>query len=52
MMYSMLWRKLRGTFIQKILQLALLAVVALALMYFFVFPWLDTVVFPETDTQI
>ncbi len=52
MMYSMLWRKLRGTFIQKVLQLALLGVVALALMYFFVFPWLDTVIFPETETQI
>jgi hypothetical protein len=37
---------------QKILQAALLTAVALAAMYFFVFPWLDEVVFPETNTDI
>jgi hypothetical protein len=52
MMYSWLWRKLPGTRVQKILQVALLSVVALALMYFFVFPFLDVVIFPESDTQI
>jgi hypothetical protein len=37
---------------QKILQAALLTAVALAAMCFFVFPWLDEVVFPETNTDI
>jgi len=51
-MYSWLWRKLPGSRMQKILQAALLTAVALAAMYFFVFPWLDEVVFPETNTDI
>jgi hypothetical protein len=51
-MYSWLWRKLPGNRIQKILQVALITVVALVAMYFFVFPWLDVVVFPETNTEI
>ena len=51
-MYSWLWRKLPGNRIQKILQAALITVVALVAMYFFVFPWLDVVVFPETNTEI
>jgi hypothetical protein len=50
--YSWLWHKLPGSRIQKILQVALLAAVALTAMYFFVFPWLDVVVFPETNTDI
>jgi hypothetical protein len=51
-MYSWIWRKLPGTFVQKILIAALLGAVALVAMYFFVFPWLDTVIFPESETEI
>jgi hypothetical protein len=51
-MYSWLWRKLPGNLVQKVLQVILLSAVALAAMYFFVFPWLDTVIFPESETQI
>jgi len=51
-MYSWIWRKLPSTFVQKILLAALLGAVALVAMYFFVFPWLDTVIFPESETEI
>lgn len=51
-MYSWIWRKLPGTFVQKTLLAALLGAVALVAMYFFVFPWLDTVIFPESETEI
>ena len=51
-MYSWLWRKLPGTLLLKLVQAILLSGVALAVMYFLVFPWLDVVIFPETETQI
>ena len=51
-MYSWLWRKLPGTLVQKILLAALLSAGALVAMYFLIFPWLDTVIFPESETQI
>jgi hypothetical protein len=51
-MYYWLWKKLPGTLVLKVIQAALLGAVALAAIYFFVFPWLDDVIFPETDTQI
>jgi hypothetical protein len=51
-MYSWIWRKLPGNWVLKLIQSAVLLVSAMALMYFLVFPWLDTVIFPETETQI
>lgn len=51
-MYSWIWKILPGNNWLKLLQATLLTAGALAAMYFFVFPWLDNVVFPETETEI
>jgi hypothetical protein len=51
-MYSWLWRKLPGNLFLKLLQATLLVTLALVAIYFIIFPWLDVVVFPETDSQI
>lgn len=51
-MYSWIWKKLPGNRVLKIIQAALLLAGSFAMMYFFVFPFLDVVVFPETETQI
>jgi len=36
----------------KVVQAVVLLAGSLTLMYFFVFPFLDVVVFPETETEI
>ena len=51
-MYSWLWRKLPGTKYSKVAQVVVLTAGALAAMYFFLFPWLDVVIFPELETEI
>jgi len=51
-MYSWIWRKLPGSRIVRIIQAILLMLGSLALLYFFVYPWLDLVVFPETENRI
>jgi hypothetical protein len=51
-MYSWLWRKLPGSKLLKAVQLAVLACLALAGMYFFLFPWIDVFIFPELETGI
>ena len=51
-MYSWIWNRLPGNFILKLLQAALLLAGSLALLYFVVFPWLDVVVFPESENRI
>lgn len=51
-MYSWIWNKLPGNLFLKIMQATFLVAGSLAAMYFFVFPWLDVFVFPETETQI
>jgi hypothetical protein len=51
-MYSWIWNKLPGSKVLKVIQVVVLLAASLALMYFFVFPFLDVVVFPETETEI
>jgi hypothetical protein len=51
-MYSWIWRKLPGSKWLKLTQAVVLIAASLTLMYFFVFPFLDVVVFPETETEI
>jgi hypothetical protein len=51
-MYSWLWRKLPGNKLAKTLQILLLMSAAVAGMYFYLFPWLDVVIFPELETEI
>jgi hypothetical protein len=51
-MYSWIWSKLPGTRILKLLQASLLLAGSFALLYFVVFPWLDVVVFPESENRI
>jgi hypothetical protein len=51
-MYSWLWRKLLGNKYSKVAQVVVLTAGALAAMYFFLFPWLDVVIFPELETEI
>jgi hypothetical protein len=36
----------------KVAQLSGLALLALAGMYFFLFPWIDVFIFPELETDI
>jgi hypothetical protein len=52
LMYSWLWRKLLGNKYSKVAQVVVLTAGALAAMYFFLFPWLDVVIFPELETEI
>jgi hypothetical protein len=51
-MYSWIWSKLPGNRFLKLLQAAVLFAGLLALLYYLVFPWLDVVVFPETENRI
>lgn len=51
-MYSWIWNKLPGNKVLKAIQALLLLAGALTLVYFYVFPFLDVVVFPETETEI
>lgn len=51
-MYSWIWSKLLGNRFLKLLQAAVLLAGLLALLYYLVFPWLDVVVFPETENRI
>jgi hypothetical protein len=51
-MYLWLWRVLPGKRSVKLLQVALLGALALAGLYFFVFPWLDTVLYSEPSNGI
>jgi hypothetical protein len=51
-MYSWIWNKLPGNKVLKVVQAVVLLAGSLTLMYFFVFPFLDVVVFPETETEI
>lgn len=46
-MYSWLWRVLPGKRLGKVLQLVLLTALVLAGLYYFVFPWIDSVVYSE-----
>lgn len=51
-MYYWIWKKLPGGFALKVIQIAILTAGATVLLYFQVFPWLDTVVFPETESGL
>jgi hypothetical protein len=51
-MYSWIWKKLPGNKVLKVVQAVVLLAGSLTLMYFYVFPFLDVVVFPETETEI
>lgn len=48
-MYSWIWNKLPGTLWLKLLLVLILIATASAAMFFLLFPFLDTVVFPELE---
>jgi hypothetical protein len=51
-MYSWLWRALPGKRAVKVLQVMVLIGLVLAGLYYFVFPWLDAVLYSEPSTGI
>jgi hypothetical protein len=51
-MYSWLWRVLPGKRAVKMLQVAVLIGLVLAGLYYFVFPWLDAVLYSEPSNGI
>lgn len=48
-MFGWIWRILPGNKAIKLLQAFILIAGALAILYFYVFPWLDSVIYLETD---
>jgi len=51
-MYSWLWRVLPGKRVLKMQQVAVLICLALAGLYYCVFPWLDAVLYSEPSNGI
>lgn len=51
-MYSWLFRKLPGKRWLKFVQAGLLILIGLALLYSFVFPWLDSVLYSEPNNGL
>jgi hypothetical protein len=51
-MYSWLWRKLPGKRWLKVIQSLILIGLLLILLYLQVFPWLNTVLYPEPQTGL
>ena len=49
-MYSWLWRKLPGGRLLKSFQCIVLAGLFIAACYFWIFPWLDALLFAEMPT--
>jgi hypothetical protein len=51
-MYSWLWRVLPGKKPIKLVQVVLVSAIVLAGLYYFAFPWLDSVLYTEPGTGI
>ena len=51
-MYSWLWRKLPGFWLVKVLILLILLAGFISFCYFVFFPWLDSVLFSENETNL
>lgn len=48
-MFGWIWKVLPGNKALKLLQVLILTAGAIAALYFYVFPWMDSVIYPETD---
>jgi hypothetical protein len=51
-MYSWLWHKLPGGKLLKSLQCLTMVGLALVAFYFWLFPWLDAILFSESSTKL
>lgn len=51
-MYSWIWRKLPGGRVAKLIECLILLGLILVVFYFWFFPWLDTVLYPETPDRL
>lgn len=51
-MYSWVWRKLPGGRLLKSFQCVALAGLFIAACYFWIFPWLDALLFSEASTRL